>query len=99
MIIYRENKEFVVLSSQVPTETTVILNTWINSETSHSFNFPFTPSHIMETLNESQLQGMCLNPYLKHRFELCNVGSAIIKNESENIFLFLQNSVGMNIIS
>ncbi|KZC10848.1 PREDICTED: uncharacterized protein LOC107189068 [Dufourea novaeangliae] len=92
--IDREGTEFIVLTSQVPTESIIILNTWTSSETSHSFNFPFTPPHVTKTLNESQLQGMSLNPYLRNRFELCNVGSALIKNEAENIFLFLQNSVG-----
>ncbi|XP_033325282.1 TATA box-binding protein-associated factor RNA polymerase I subunit C-like [Megalopta genalis] len=90
----REDKEFVVLSSQVPTESIIVINTWTSDEISHSFNFPFTPPHIKETLDESQLQGMCLNPYLRNRFELSNVGSALIQNEADNIFLFLQNSIG-----
>ncbi|XP_076279135.1 TATA box-binding protein-associated factor RNA polymerase I subunit C-like [Lasioglossum baleicum] len=90
----REDKEFIVLSSQVSTESIVILNTWTSDEISHSFNFPYTPANIMETLNESQLQGMCLNPYLRNRFELSNVGSALIGNEAGDIFLFLQNSIG-----
>ncbi|XP_043265581.1 uncharacterized protein LOC122405127 [Colletes gigas] len=93
-VINRENKEFVVLSSQVPSESTIILNTWTSSETSHSFNFPFTPPHITNTLNESQTRGTCLNPYLRNRFDLCNIGSTVIINETENIFLFQQNSIG-----
>ncbi|XP_076178174.1 TATA box-binding protein-associated factor RNA polymerase I subunit C-like isoform X2 [Ptiloglossa arizonensis] len=93
-VINRENKEFVVLSSQISGESTIILNTWTSSETAHSFNFPFTPPHVTKTLNESQMQGMCLNPYLRNRFDLCNIGSAVITNEVKNIFLFLQNSIG-----
>lgn len=84
----------MILSSQIAGESTVVLNTWTSSETSHSFHFPFTPSHITKTLNESQIQGMCLNPYLRDRFELCNIGSAVIKNDAENLFFFLQNSIG-----
>ena len=41
------------------------------------------------------MQGMCLNPYLRDRFELSNTGSFLIKDDAENIFLFLQNSIGM----
>ncbi|CAL7946110.1 unnamed protein product [Xylocopa violacea] len=90
----REDKEFIVLSSQIAGESTIIINTWTSSETSHSFNFPYIPPDIRETLNESQMQGMCLNPYLKDRFELSNTGSSLIKSDSQNIFLFLQNSIG-----
>lgn len=75
----------------------MILNTWTSSETSHSFNFPFTPPHVLRTLNESQMQGMCLNPYLRNRFELCNIGCTAIKSEAETISLFLQNSIGTDI--
>ena len=92
--INRGTQEFLILSSQIPTESTVILNTWTSSETSHSFNFPFTPPHVLKTLNESQMQGMCLNPYLRNRFELCNIGSTAIKSDGETISLFLQNSIG-----
>ncbi|XP_076751559.1 TATA box-binding protein-associated factor RNA polymerase I subunit C-like [Xylocopa sonorina] len=90
----REDKEFIVLSSQIAGESTILINTWTSSETSHSFNFPYIPPDIRETLNESQMQGMCLNPYLKDRFELSNTGSSLIKSDSQNIFLFLQNSIG-----
>lgn len=90
----RENKEFIILSSQISGENTIILNTWTSDMISHSFNFPFTPPHIMETLNESQMQGMCLNPYLRDRFELCNSGCYMIENSVGNMFLFFQNSVG-----
>lgn len=93
-VINREDKEFVVLSSQIAGETTIIVNTWTTNEISHSYNFPYTPPHIKETLNESQIQGMCLNPYLRDRFELSNTGSFIIKDINQNIFLFLQNSIG-----
>ncbi|KAK9304854.1 hypothetical protein QLX08_003922 [Tetragonisca angustula] len=93
-VINREDKEFVVLSSQIASETTIIVNTWTNSEISCSYNFPYTPPHIKETLNESQMQGMCLNPYLRDRIDLSNTGSFLIKDDAQNIFLFLQNSIG-----
>ncbi|XP_076245686.1 TATA box-binding protein-associated factor RNA polymerase I subunit C-like isoform X2 [Calliopsis andreniformis] len=92
--INRDSMEFVILSSQIAGESTIILNTWTSSETSHSYHFPFTPPDVMKTLNESQMQGMCLNPYLRNRFELCNIGSIIIKNEANELFFFLQNSIG-----
>lgn len=41
---------------------------------------------------------MCLNPYLRDRFELSNTGSFIIKDINQNIFLFLQNSIGTYLI-
>ncbi|OAD52878.1 hypothetical protein WN48_11255 [Eufriesea mexicana] len=65
--IDRDDKEFVVLSSQIAGETTVIVNTWTTSEISHSYNFPYIPPHMKETLDQSQMQGMCLNPYLRDR--------------------------------
>ncbi|KOC68409.1 hypothetical protein WH47_03567 [Habropoda laboriosa] len=93
-VMNREDKEFVVLSSQIAGETTIIVNTWTSSEMSHSFYFPYTPPHIKETLNESQTLGMALNPYLRDRFELSNTGSFVIKDDTQNIFLFFQNSIG-----
>ncbi|XP_017763570.1 PREDICTED: uncharacterized protein LOC108553256 [Eufriesea mexicana] len=92
--IDRDDKEFVVLSSQIAGETTVIVNTWTTSEISHSYNFPYIPPHMKETLDQSQMQGMCLNPYLRDRFELSNTGSFLIKDSMQNIYLFLQNSIG-----
>ncbi|XP_017877115.1 uncharacterized protein LOC108623245 isoform X2 [Ceratina calcarata] len=91
--INREDKEFVVLSSQVNRETTIILNTWTTDETSHSYHFPYTPHDINTTLHESQMQGMSLNSCLRDRFRLSNIGSALIKN-NEDIYLFRQNSIG-----
>jgi len=96
---YSDDKEIIVLSTQKAGENTIILNTWMNEEESHSFNLPFTPPHIAETLNESQLQGMCLNPYLRSRFELCNVGSTLVTNlEKAGVSYFIQNSIGIIII-
>lgn len=67
----------------------------MDEEKSHSFNLPFTPPFIAETLNESQVQGMCLNPYLRSRFELCNTGSTLIMNiKNAGISYFVQNSIG-----
>ncbi|KAL0128074.1 hypothetical protein PUN28_003363 [Cardiocondyla obscurior] len=89
------DKEIIVLSTQKAGENRIILNTWMDEEKSHSFNLPFTPPYIAETLNESQLQGMCLNPYLRSRFELCNAGSTLITNvQAEGTFYFTQNSIG-----
>lgn len=86
----------VVLSTQKAGENTIILNTWMNEEDSHSFNLPFTPPHIAETLNEAQMQGMCLNPHLRSRFELCNTGSTLITNvKKAEISYFVQNSIGI----
>lgn len=90
-----DDKEIIILSTQKAGENTIILNTWINEEESHSFNLPFTPPHIAETLNKSQTQGMCLNPYLRSRFELCNVGSTLITNVTNaGVSFFVQNSIG-----
>lgn len=87
------DKEIIVLSSQTVGENVIILNTWLNEEDSHSYNLPFTPPSIAETLNESQVQGMCLNPYLRSRFELCNAGSTLVTS-TRGVFHFLQNSIG-----
>ncbi|KYQ55896.1 hypothetical protein ALC60_05178 [Trachymyrmex zeteki] len=89
------DKEIIILSTQKAGENAIILNTWMDEEQSHSFNLPFTPPHIAETLNESQIQGMCLNPYLQSRFELCNVGSALVTNVKKGgVSFFVQNSIG-----
>ncbi|KYN17477.1 hypothetical protein ALC57_10269 [Trachymyrmex cornetzi] len=90
-----DDKEIIILSTQKAGENTIILNTWMDEEKSHSFSLPFTPPHIAETLNESQIQGMCLNPYLQSRFELCNVGSALVTNVKKGgVSFFVQNSIG-----
>jgi len=95
-IYYSDDKEIIILSTQKAGENTIILNTWMNEEESHSFNLPFIPPHIAETLNASQLQGMCLNPYLRSRFELCNVGSTLVTNlEKAGVSYFVQNSIGI----
>lgn len=73
----------------------MILNTW-TSESSHSYNLPITLPSIMETLNEAQLQGLCLDPYLKNRLELCNAGSTLLTNQKGDVFFFVQTSIGMN---
>ncbi|XP_025989120.2 uncharacterized protein LOC105193210 isoform X2 [Solenopsis invicta] len=89
------DKEIIILSTQKAGENTVILNTWMSEEESHSFNLPFTPPYIAETLHASQLQGMCLNPYLRSRFELCNVGSTLVTDvKKAGVFFFTQNSIG-----
>lgn len=89
------DKEIIVLSTQKVGENAIILNTWMGEEESHSFNLPFTPPCILETLNESQIQGMCLNPYLRSRFELSNCGSTLVTNTQKGeVSYFVQNSIG-----
>ncbi|XP_025162233.1 uncharacterized protein LOC105191284 isoform X2 [Harpegnathos saltator] len=87
------DEEIVVLSSQTAGENAIILNTW-KMEESHSFNLPFRPSYIAETLNEAQMGGMCLDPYLRSRFELCNVGSTLVTSTKGEVSYFVQNSIG-----
>ncbi|RLU25293.1 hypothetical protein DMN91_003386 [Ooceraea biroi] len=90
-----DDQEIIVLSSQTVGENAIILNTWLNEELSHSYNLPFTPPCIAETLNESQVQGMCLNPYLRSRFKLSNTGSTLVADVAKGgVFHFLQNSIG-----
>lgn len=68
----------------------------MDNEESHSFSLPFTPPSIAETLNECQVQGMCLNPYLRSRFELCNSGSTLITDMMKGaVSYFVQNSIGI----
>lgn len=94
-INYSDDKEIIALSSQTSGETAIILNTWMSEEESHSFNLPFTPPSIVETLNESQMEGICLDPYLRSRFDLCNAGSALITNvKGGGVSFFVQNSIG-----
>ncbi|XP_014479714.1 PREDICTED: uncharacterized protein LOC106747002 [Dinoponera quadriceps] len=88
------NKEIVVLSSQTAGESAIILNTWASLEAFHSFNLPFKPPYIAETLNEAQLGGMCLDPYLRSRFDLCNVGSTLATSPKGEVSFFVQNSIG-----
>lgn len=89
------DKEIIVLSTQKVGENAIILNTWMDEEESHSFNLPFTPPCILETLNESQIQGMCLSPYLRSRFELSNTGSTLITSTQKGeVSYFVQNSIG-----
>ncbi|XP_032690127.1 uncharacterized protein LOC116853254 [Odontomachus brunneus] len=88
------DKEIVVLSSQIAGENAIILNTWTKMEESHSFNLPFTPPYIAETLNEAQMRGMCLDPYIRSRFDLCNVGSTLVTNTKGEVSYFVQNSIG-----
>jgi len=95
-IDYSNDKEIIVLSSQIAGENTIVLNTWLNKEDAHSYNLPYIPPCIAETLNESQMQGMCLNPYLRNRFELCNTGSTLVADlKKGGVYHFLQNSIGI----
>lgn len=87
----------ILLTSQLQRERSIILNTWINQERSQSFSLPFTSPSILETLRESQMQGKCLDPSMKLRLGLSNVGGALIPGTEGQTFLFLQNSIGIKI--
>ncbi|XP_012280790.1 uncharacterized protein LOC105699921 isoform X2 [Orussus abietinus] len=77
--IYNRNEtEIIVLSSQLPRENTIILNTWENTETPHSYNLPYTPPSILDSLTASQQQGKCLDPSMRIRAELSTAGSLLI---------------------
>ncbi|KAK2586316.1 hypothetical protein KPH14_010616 [Odynerus spinipes] len=91
--INRNQEEILVLSSLSAGENSVILNMW-TGENSHSYTLPITLPSIMETLNESQLQGLCLDPYLRNRLELCNAGSTLLTNHNGDVFFFTQTSIG-----
>lgn len=91
--INRNEEEILLLSSLLAGESSVILNSWTD-ETSHSYNLPVNVPSIMETLNESQLQGLCLDPYLKSRLELCTTGSTLLSDQNGDVFSFIQTSIG-----
>ncbi|XP_015601100.1 uncharacterized protein LOC107270526 isoform X2 [Cephus cinctus] len=89
----RDEKEFVVICSQLTDEVSIILNTWVHSDTPHSFSLPYTPPSILQTLAVSQSRGKCLDPIMKSRIEVSNVGCAMGADTEGHISLFLQNSL------
>ena len=91
--ICRGEQEVIVLSSQLSSETTIILNTWDDCDP-QSYNLPHTPPSILDTLNESQMQGKCLDPQLKKRLKLSNAGISLAVDNNGDLSLFLQNSIG-----
>lgn len=94
-VCFREQKEFVVIASQLVEEKAIVLNTWNNSEMSpETCGIPFTPPSCLETLNAAQYQGKCLNPHIKNRLRTCNTGCmGVVDYNSNDIFLLTQNSV------
>ena len=85
----------ILLMSQLPRESSIIVNNWIDDNSSRSYSFPYTPKNILETLKQSRMQGKCLNPYMKLRLELCNVGCTLITDDKGLTFIFQQNSIGI----
>ncbi|OXU18825.1 hypothetical protein TSAR_011666 [Trichomalopsis sarcophagae] len=94
-VCFRENKEFVIIASQIPGETAIILNSWNSSEEPpESYSTPFSPPSCIETLMASHSQGKCLSPQLQNRLSLCNTGCmATVDTPSGDVFLLTQNSV------
>lgn len=45
------------------------------------------------------MQGKCLDPLMKHRLGLSNAGCTLIPDTEGQIYLFLQNSIGINYYS
>ncbi|XP_015190954.1 PREDICTED: uncharacterized protein LOC107074221 isoform X1 [Polistes dominula] len=91
--INRNKEEILVLSSPLAAESSMILNTW-TYESPHSYHLPKTLPSIKETLNDAQLQGLCLDPYMKNRLELCKAGSTLVTNQKGDVFFFVQTSIG-----
>ncbi|KAI4504053.1 hypothetical protein M0802_000524 [Mischocyttarus mexicanus] len=91
--VNRNEEEILVLSSPLVGESLMILNTW-TYESPHSYNLPITLPSIKETLNEAQLQGLCLDPYMKNRLELCKSGSTLVTDQKGDVFFFVQTSIG-----
>ena len=84
----------LLLASQIPRESAIILNNWENENHSRTSGWPFTPPSILETLQQSRIRGKCLDPSMKLRLELSNVGSCLT-TDGRHTFLFMQNSIGI----
>ncbi|XP_051174820.1 uncharacterized protein LOC127290354 [Leptopilina boulardi] len=93
-VINKGDQDVIILTSQLQRERSIILNNWTNENDSQSYSLPFTPPSILETLQESQMQGKCLDPLMKHRLGLSNAGCTLIPDTEGQIYLFLQNSIG-----
>jgi hypothetical protein len=94
-VCFRDNKEFLIIASQLAGETAIILNCWNSSEESpESYSTPFSPPSNLETLTVLQSQGKCLNPHIRDRLLLCNTGCmTMIDQQSAEVFLLTQNSL------
>lgn len=93
-VMEKGNQEVLVIASQIQRERSIIINNWTNEMHSKSYSLPFTPPSILETLQESQMQGKCLDPSMKHRLGLSNAGCTLITDSEGQIYLFQQNSIG-----
>ncbi|XP_011300615.1 uncharacterized protein TAF1C-like [Fopius arisanus] len=93
-LLSHEGREIITLASQISGDVKIILNTWEDSDEPHSFHLPYAPASILDTLRESHLLGKCLNPLMRTRLKLSTAGSQLIQDESQNIYLFTQNSIG-----
>lgn len=85
----------VLLASHVPRENALILNNWNDENRFRSSVLPFTPPSILETLQQSRMQGKSLDPLMKLRLELSTVGCTLTTDDNGHTFLFLQNSIGI----
>ncbi|XP_015110290.1 uncharacterized protein LOC107036685 [Diachasma alloeum] len=93
-ILSHSGREVVTLATQLPGDVKIILNTWEDSDEPHSFHLPYAPPSVLDTLRECHLLGKCLDPLMRTRLKLSTAGSQLIQDESQNIYLFTQNSIG-----
>ncbi|KAH0546207.1 uncharacterized protein LOC123269368 [Cotesia glomerata] len=87
-----DGEEVIIISSQLPSEKSVIVNTWQQFDDPHSYYLPHAVPTILETLKESQLLGTCLDPITSTRVGLSTVGSTLMVHD-KNIYYFNQNSL------
>ncbi|XP_033211089.1 uncharacterized protein LOC117169080 [Belonocnema kinseyi] len=93
-VVNKGSQEMVLLASHLPRESAIILNNWNDENRFQSSILPFTPPSILETLQQSRMQGKSLDPLMKLRLELSTVGCTLTTDGSGHTFLFLQNSIG-----
>ncbi|XP_008551738.1 uncharacterized protein LOC103574139 [Microplitis demolitor] len=90
--IMHDGEEFIVISSLLPSDKSIIINTWQHYDDPHSYHLPRTPPSILDTLRESRLLGKCLDPLLASRLELSAIGSTSMIYDT-NVYHFSQNSL------
>ncbi|XP_012256778.2 uncharacterized protein LOC105686480 [Athalia rosae] len=93
-IVLRNEEEIITLSSQLSGESTMIINNWTSDTDMHSHSLPFMPLSISETLRACRDKGMCLDPTIKTRVELCNAGTTLNVTDTNDVTFFTQNSIG-----
>ncbi|XP_034935780.1 uncharacterized protein TAF1C-like [Chelonus insularis] len=86
------DQEIVLMSGQVCTDKSVIINSW--NDYPHSYYLPKVPPSISDTLKKCQSLGKCLDPLLTPRFQLSTAGVHLKVTEDNNAFIFSQNSIG-----